>query len=312
MSKQILTDAISAIDASSYSWGLYFFHIDRRSSNPFKVHKVRFKSNNYLTNYAKSAIDSILNWKVKQISDVQLYNGENTKVSCDKLTLENGLLDEQWRLLQESVVNASDKEIEDRIMGYILEGQSLDEEEVNRKTIMFLKVANPVIKIENKRSAVFKVTIDNELDLISDNMYRLFLTTDCVIWDKAMYTFNHSFEKVFNLEKTMKKAKSLAIEKIINVDCFVDVEGFKGFANSYKSARTFLTLNDDRLQKMSTDAGRQWLSGALNIELDENNKFVNVNEEKASAIIKYLCFKIFKDDESKDLLEVSNAVKFEG
>ena len=45
--------------------------------------------------------------------------------------------------------------------------------------------------------------------------------------------------------------------------------------------------------------------------IDDNGKFVFTDEKQAWLLIKYLCYKIIKDDETKDLLEVGTVVKVE-
>lgn len=43
----------------------------------------------------------------------------------------------------------------------------------------------------------------------------------------------------------------------------------------------------------------------LKIELDLSGDFIIDSKEKASYLIKYLCYKIFKDGETNDILEAS-------
>ena len=49
----------------------------------------------------------------------------------------------------------------------------------------------------------------------------------------------------------------------------------------------------------------------LNIEISDNGKFVFKNEEEVSLWLRYLCFKVFKDAETKYLLEANNVTKLE-
>lgn len=44
----------------------------------------------------------------------------------------------------------------------------------------------------------------------------------------------------------------------------------------------------------------------LKIEINKDGKFEFKNEEEVSLLIRYLCFKVFKDDETKELLEANN------
>ena len=44
MSKEVLKSICTSAQKDSYSWALYFFNIDIRAKNPFKVNKFRFKN----------------------------------------------------------------------------------------------------------------------------------------------------------------------------------------------------------------------------------------------------------------------------
>ncbi len=41
----------------------------------------------------------------------------------------------------------------------------------------------------------------------------------------------------------------------------------------------------------------------------EKGEFLFKNDEEVSLLIRYLCFKVFKDDETKDLLEANNVTQ---
>lgn len=60
--------------------------------NPYTVYKVRFKNAGYLPQYAVSLAHMINKFQVEKIDEVHEYTGENTKVSCDKLAVNNELL----------------------------------------------------------------------------------------------------------------------------------------------------------------------------------------------------------------------------
>ena len=105
---------------------------------------------------------------------------------------------------------------------------------VGDKSVTFVKVANPITKLTNKKSVVFSSTANDELDLITDDVCRLYLTVDFIAYNDVMYTFNHTFETVFNLEKTMAKVKQHAIEEIAGTKVFSDIDTFKFLASQYR------------------------------------------------------------------------------
>ena len=81
---------------------------------------------------------------------------------------------------------------------------------------------------------------------------------------------------------------------------------FKTFANQYPSSRTFITLNPERIDRIKNRMSRRNVAKMLNLTLDANDNLNIKNEEDAYRLIKYLCFKIFQDGETNNVLEVSS------
>lgn len=306
MSKEILKNMCSLLKEHSYSWTLYFFKVDNRGKQPYKMSKVRFKNGSYLSQYATNLLNATENFQIEPISSVQNYDGENTKVSCDKLLLTDALISEQWTSFNAAVVASSDKKIEGRINGYILYGQPSNTAD---HPVTFVKVANPITKLANKKSVVFSTTVDDELDLITDDVCRLYLTVDFIVYSGTIYTFNHTFETLFNLEKTMAKVKQDAITEIVSTNAFADVEAFKSLAAQYKSSRTFITLKSERVSRIKDKRNRKKVADMLHIPLDDTGNFAISTADEASLLIRYLCFKIFQDNETKDVLEANSVTK---
>ena len=255
--------------------------------------------------YAQNLLNATEAFQIDQISEVQDYDGENSKVSCDKLLLTNELISEQWKLFSQAVAASSEQKIDGKINGYILCGQP---SEHGDKSVTFVKVANPITKLTNKKSVVFSSTANDELDLITDDVCRLYLTVDFIAYSDIMYTFNHKFRTIFNLEKTMAKIKQHAIEEIAATNVFSNIDSFKSLASQYKSSRTFITLKSERISRIKNKRNRKAVADMLHLPLDTNGNFAITTAEEASLLIRYLCFKIFQDNETKDVLE-SNTVK---
>lgn len=303
MDKKSLVEILECARNDSYSWALYFFKIDRRNNNPYTAYKIRFKNGNYLPQYAKALIDMIIKCQLGKISEVKDYTGENTKVSCDKIGTNNELIKKQWNCFVKDIANATDEKVKGKYHGYVLEGIPTDN---TKKTIDFLKLANPVIDLKNKRSVVFSFDGDNELDMLSDEVCKLYMNVDCIVVDETLYSFNYKFEDLLNIEKTMKKLKSKAVEEIVSVDAFENREEFVRMAKAYKSPRTFITLKKERIERIKNKNERRKIASMLKIDINDEGKFILKDEEEASLLIRYLCFKVFKDDETKELLEVNN------
>ena len=306
MDKELLMETLEHIGTSSYSWALYFFKIDRRNNNPYTTYKVRFKSNHYLSDYAKSLIDMIIKYQLGKINEIKTYTGENTKVSCDSIKTSNALVKEQWDYFVMDIASASDEKIEGRYHGYVLEGVPANRDE---KTVVFLKMANPIINLKNKRNAVFTFDNNSELAEMSDEVCKLHMNTDCIVIDEKIYSFNYKFEDLFNIEKTMQKIKNRALEEIFTIDAFENREEFEQMARAYKSPRTFITLKGERVERIKNKTKRKKVASMLKIDVNDEGKFLFKNDEEVSLLIRYLCFKVFKDDETKELLEANNVTQ---
>ena len=303
MSKEILTAACNADNADNYVWSMCFYKIDRRAKGqPYKFYKVRFKNDQYLLTYAKSLMTCVSNYQISPLETVQEYDGENTKVSCDKIALDNELISSQWTSFVTGFGKAAEEKVSGRINGYVLFGTSKTEE---NKTITFIKTANPITNLTNKKSVVFTTTTNDELEMFSDTVCRLFLNTDIVVIGQTMYTYNHNFEALFDLEKTMAKVKVVAIDQMVATDAIADPEAFKTYASQYTSNRTFITLKQERIDRVTDKRKRKAVASMLKIDLDESGDFIIDSKEKAAYLIKYLCYKIFKDAETNDILEAS-------
>ena len=68
-------------------------------------------------------------------------------------------------------------------------------------------------------------------------------------------------------------------------------------------------MKDERVNRIKNKANRKDIANMLNIEISSNGKFVFKNEEEVSLLLRYLCFKVFKDYETKELLEANNVTK---
>lgn len=306
MDKKSLVKTLELIGANSYSWALYFFKIDRRNNNPYTMYKVRFKNNHYLPQYAKSLVGMVVKYQLEKVNEIKEYTGENTKISCDRIETRNELVKEQWDYFVRDIAVASDEKVDGKYHGYVLEGVPVNGDE---KTVAFLKMANPIINLKNKRSALFTFDDNSELAEMSDEVCKLHMNVDCIVIDKKIYSFNYKFEDLFNIEKTMQKVKSRALEEILAIDAFEDKEEFEQMARAYKSPRTFITLKSEKMERIKNKTKRRKVASMLKIDVSDDGKFLFKNEEEVSLLIRYLCFKVFKDDETKDLLEANNVTR---
>lgn len=312
MSKQELIHLIdeTLINIHNYNWTLYLFKLDKRSKeNPYFVYKLSFKNDDYFPAYVENLLHAIKKYQIDSLDRVEEYNGENTKVSCDKLPLSDLEIKDAWEKFACRIGNASQEKVRGKIAGYVVSGRPAISAEDSLKPVIFVKFGNPIVSLNTKRFALYRQSpLDNNLDMFNDEIYRLYLQSDIIIHDNNLYAFNHAFEPFFDMAKTMDVIKEGAIERISEkTGAFSDLEQLKHFAKSYKSSRTFLTLAESRLAELNDEQGRADISRKLRLKLDGSGKIIVDNEEEASLLIRYLCYKIIEENRTNKILEVSNA-----
>lgn len=304
MSKDYILERISALTSNEYSTELYFFKMDNRNQNPYFVFKHTFKNPNYLSDYLSSLQDTIIKYQIQPIESVQEYDGQNSKTSCDKLSVDNRLISDQWDNLSSSVAGAPREQISGKYQGYLLNCQPKKE---GLPSITIVKTGNPIISLAKKDSRVFKHTATDELEDLTDELCRLYLVADFIVVGKTMYAFNQKFEGIFRIEKTLHRLKMQAVEQIMDTKAFSNTEQVQTFMGRYTSPKTFLTLRAQRVEKLKSSEGREEVAKLLKLKTDES-KIVIDDQEQANQLIKYLCYKIFQDKETDKLIEVSSVV----
>lgn len=305
MSKEYLLKTMQNVNIDSYTWTLYFLKMDGRKPNPYFVYKHTFKNTSYLPDYISSLCDVVVKYQIESLDSIQVYNGENSKTSCDKLSIDNELIKVQWEKLHKSVAGAPREYIQGKYQGYILDGRPKSD---TLPGIVMMKTGNPIISLDKKNSKVFKHSAANELDDITDELCRLYLLVDFMVIGNTLYTFNQNFEKVFKIEQTLHRIKNNAIEQIIAVGAFKDAEEVQKLMNAYTSPKTFLTLREERVGKLADNEKRIEVAKLLTLQMEDEQIVISTQEE-ANKLIKYLCYKIFQDKETDKLIEVNSVVK---
>lgn len=307
MNKDYLERCLQNI-GSDYIWTLYFFNTRKRRNAGFvyESHKVRFKKNDYINSYANQVINAVVEYQLSPIGSVEDYDGYNTKISCDKIAVVNDLINDSYTAFVNSLAIAEEANLKGRYKGYVLEGQP--NQDIDGTPITFIKLANPMIPLDSKKAVIYKKAADDSLDGIDEQYCRLYLTMDSILIGDTLYNFTHSFEKIFNIEQTLHNVKAKAIETIVNAGFIANPDDFVGHAQS-TNARVFISLNDERIARASSNENRFGISQAFGVPIGENGLFLITTSEQTGLLLKYLCYKTVKDAESNDILEANGLTK---
>lgn len=288
-----------------YTWELYFFSINRKAKNPYKAKKIKMKNGQMLINYVANLMNVVEKTQLNEIDNIQEYDGENPYVSCVSLSITDQLLKEAWDNFLTAIANPLEDELRNKVKGYILVGQPKDE---YTPALTMAKVANPVFSVYDKKSVVFKNT-DGEMDTFSEDLFKLFLNIDFFTYGETLYAFNYKFEEIFNMEQTLQKLKDEKVEKILQLNCFP--KSFTDYIEIYNHPKTFITLDEGRINRMKNVDERIKIAQNLGISMDSEHNFIDVTKKQALLIIQYLCLKILKDEESGLMYKVTQAEKLD-
>jgi hypothetical protein len=307
MDKLFLETCLKAAE-KNYIWTLYFFSSrkQRKAGYNYDSHKIRFTKTTNLTAYAGQVLSAVNEYQLNPINQVEEYNGFNTKCSCDRLCINADIISTNFSAFRDSLANASEANSKDFYKGYVLEGQP--NEDSDGEIITFLKFANPKATLKSKKSIFYKETTDSSLDEVTEQFYRMYLTVDAILIGEHLYNFTHAFEKIFDVEQTLHNVKTKAIQTIIDAGFIANEDEFAGHAQSM-NARTFITLSNERIQRASNLDYRLSIAEDFNLPLDEDSLFEISEPEQTGRLLKYLCYKAFKDSETSELLEASNISK---
>lgn len=311
MDRNSFINLLSSLRENSFNWELYFFRLDKNwdgKTNPYRASEVRFRSRDHLERYAENLINMILEYRMKKIEVISEYAGDNPKISCDYIETGSKLIKDKWELFCQAVGNPESDGIGSHYNGYVLQGRRKGDGE----QFAFIKLANPVISKKRGMGVLFKFDAKMECEDMTDNAFRLYLDCDIIVHGNVLYALNNRFEDLFYLEKVLKRIKDDGIEKILSTGALDDPEKFASLANSYSSQRTFLTLSSELLERLGDDSARRGIASRLGIKVAGNGKMVIQDKGRAFDLIKYLCKKLFCDDETKNLVEGSNLVMRDG
>lgn len=290
---------------NNYSWELYFFTIDKRKSgSPYKITKINFRRADNILDLGEKVVETVKKYQLEKIEEIQKYCGENPKITCDILSLEDDIINEYWNYfntaLNEAVVDSNE---DIKIKGYVICARPKNS---SVKKILFIKKANPVVKGNKRSSKAFKMEENEGLDSFNDKIYRFYLTVDFFVIENNLYTFNLSFQEMFKIEKTLNKIKEEAISKILEKD-FIKESNRGDFLTI--SSQTYSGFNEEKLEEISDLTKRKKLAEILELNLSEDGTFIFENIGKIKTFIKYLNNKIIKEEGTERVLEISGSIK---
>ncbi|MGL5983234.1 MAG: hypothetical protein ACRCZR_07895 [Cetobacterium sp.] len=292
----------------NYSWEIYLFNIDKRlTGSPYKISKLNFKGQNNVLNYGKHLVECIEKYQFNdEIIEIQNYCVENPKISCDKLDLNDEIIKTEWNYLNDCLNSAVvDSKDNLKVKGYIVCAKPKKE---NLKKFIFVKKANPIVQGDKKKSKSFKMGDDDTLDSFNEKIFRFYLNTDFFIVDSTLYTFNHSFQEIFKMEKTFQKIKDKTIEKIMEKSYFKTTNEFLTTNLKNITSKMYFNFDIEKLNRLDDPKNRKNIAKILDLKLNQNEEFEFKNIDEIKDLIKYLSNRIITEEGTKNTYVVSGHI----
>lgn len=123
------------------------------------------------------------------------------------------------------------------------------------------------------------------------------------------YTFNNSFETIFDIEKSVQKVKNKVVEKIINTNAIEKPDDFIAFSKSYKSPKAFISFDEERLDRVKDLRERQVVANDYGLQLSADNKFIINENSDFKNFLDFICLKSVCESGTKNIYKMNSATK---
>lgn len=281
-------------------WNLYLLTIEKIEGEVcYSAQSIQIRDEKGIKGIAGEIIDLYLKKKLDVFSNIEQYNGNPIKQDICKLEINDTLINDDIKKLNEATVNANKEgnPLDIKASAYILEGI------IKNSNIKIISVQNPIVTMKNK-FGLNKRTFE-----IIDKVLYLKQTIDVIITDDMIYMLSDNAERLFNFEKSYKKVSKGKIELIKNLHIITNEENFEIYASKGFNPRKFLAFNDNYLEKLKDKKIRKKIAGKFDIQIDKG-KFVTDNAEQVDKIVKVLCSKGMLDPFDQVPMEVFGSRKW--
>lgn len=156
----------------------------------------------------------------------------------------------------------------------------------------------PVEKVYNKYIIVGDVWYFN--DKCGKNWFGIYDQFKQLILNKLEAHYNDiAIDGSAKLGFSLNPTKNFRLfNKESDIDIIVISRKFENLFNIKKT-----------MQKNKNKTERKEVADMLRIKINAAGKVAFKNEEEVSRLLRYLCFKVFKDDETKELFEANNVTR---
>lgn len=308
MSRSRINEALSRVN-SIENWSLDLIKYDHKlRPNEYTSHTVNFQNNDLFIKTVKD-MGSVFSLIIEEYENHFLnYSGNNPKNVVDKISISHALLSIPWGNLIQSLSVSDDvtqlKEIKPN--AFIFTGTYTDHED-NSKNIYLLSRKNPISSYKPGKVKKF-ISRNNVITEINEPIIQFGKSFDALIYNGILYSINHNFESVFNLEYSHKIICKESLSVIEASGLISDIEAYKAFALKGQHPKKFLTFNQAIIDNIRNEENIRIFTEELHIPYDsQTQKFDLQDETYADLFTKAICDKTKYNMFTGGICEVSNS-----
>lgn len=288
-------------------WSLQLLKFGKaRNELSYNTHDVTITTRNALNDFIETLSDVYIgrNGRMNSFQDILDYDGSTISSRIHRVALTNPLIREAYDKLAIAMdnPNMSGNALEFPANAYVLKG-SIEEDDGTISDIRLLTIINPFRSLKHAFSwdgESFKVLPAKTLALRQH--------LDLMVWRGAVYMFNLSGEKLFDMERAYRQVCADKVEEIVHTGILSDDEAFRQYASSGYNPRRFVAFDGNRLRRIKNDSVfRNKMAEKFGIVQNSNGKYDSSDKSNVDRIVKFLCKKGMLDPVDENPVEIEGS-----
>lgn len=286
MVKEISEILKKADEVENWSIDLVKIIISKKEGIKYSVEELSDFDGDGILRTVKGIIDIYSNGDKSYIyNDIENYDSNTISNVIYKIDVTNEIIKDAYDVFISALSNPDIESdpTKSKYDGYVLKASiEKDGEDI---PIKFIFMNNPIKVLKNKF-----IKIGGKYKEITNEVISLGLNIDMIAYDKQVYFFNNSGEKLFNMERAYRKICQDKVEEIKDMEIVTDIDAFINVATTGHNPRKFISFNKDNLELLKDNKMKNSISKKFNIPLI-NGKFDTTSTEVSEKLIKLLCGK---------------------
>lgn len=294
MSLNLLKEIMGALsDSREWHAHLLSFAHSKRHGTSYNCRRIELapsmKIDNLIQNISsryvgesKSELDKYL--------DVREYDGTYNATTIYRISEGNPDIEIGLDVLFQAIAD-TDSEADPFSMkpqAYILCGNMKSDDDEHQ--IKLISMNTPITTLRNRF-----FHDEGKFYEVPSRVLNLRTSINVIIFDRTVYFFDMSGEKLFNMERAYKLKCYKVVSEIEKMGIVSDLKMFRRTATSGQNPRRFAAFSNSKLQLLTKKNNREKVSKCYRIPLTGNKEFDTSQSVDSDNLVKILCGKAMWD-----------------